>query len=790
MVEVEIDGQKVEVPEGSVVMHAATAAGVYVPHFCYHKKLSIAANCRMCLVDIEKAPKPMPACATPVTAGMKVQTKSEKAVKAQQSVMEFLLINHPLDCPICDQGGECQLQDLAVGYGGSASKYSDEKRVVFHKSMGPLISSEEMSRCIHCTRCVRFGQEIAGVMELGMAGRGEHSEIMSFLGESVDSELSGNMIDVCPVGALTSKPFRYSARTWELNRRKSVAPHDSLGSNIVVQIKNNKVMRVVPLENEAVNECWISDRDRFSYEGLNSEQRLQKPMIKQDGHWLEVDWPTAMNYAAHALSTIAADHGGAQISGLAAPTSTVEELFLFKKTLSALGSGNVDSRLRQSDFRLLNNASSAPWLGLPIAALSTVSRVLLIGSFLRKDHPLLAARLRGATKRGAQINTLHAVSDDPLMKITNHATAVPSAWANILIDVIRAICAQSSVAIPAAVATIVNAQTGLIQASAQAMASSMLSGAAGSTKAVLLGNAAVQHSEYSVLAVLAQTIADLSQASCGQIGEASNSVGAYLAGAVPDGSGMNAAQMAAKPTKAYFLMGVDPSLDHGAAAQMTAALEQAQTVVALTTYKSDELLALADCLLPIAPFTETSGTYVNAEGKAQSFNGVVKAAGDCRPAWKVLRVLAQTVGSKDVAFDSSEAVLEVALTGAAERLAKRFESSNIVSASSATSGFERISEVPIYAADALVRRSPSLQLTRDAKAPRVGLNPLDAAKLGLKDGDHVSISQAGASAKTVLTFGVDQGLAQGAVRIASGHTSTAALTAMTGSVTLAKVEKV
>jgi NADH-quinone oxidoreductase subunit G len=788
MVEVEIDGQKVEVPEGSVVMHAATAAGVYVPHFCYHKKLSIAANCRMCLVDIEKAPKPMPACATPVTAGMKVQTKSEKAVKAQQSVMEFLLINHPLDCPICDQGGECQLQDLAVGYGGSASKYSDEKRVVFHKSMGPLISSEEMSRCIHCTRCVRFGQEIAGVMELGMAGRGEHSEIMSFLGESVDSELSGNMIDVCPVGALTSKPFRYSARTWELNRRKSVAPHDSLGSNIVVQIKNNKVMRVVPLENEAVNECWISDRDRFSYEALNSEQRLTKPMIKQDGHWLEVDWTTAMNYAAHALSTISADHSGAQISGLASASSTVEELFLFKKTLAALGSGNVDTRLRQSDFRLSNNANSAPWLGLPVASLSTISRVLLIGSFLRKDHPLLSARLRGATKRGAQINTVHAVSDDLLMKITHHAAVLPSAWKNTLVDIIKVICAQTSVAIPTSVAAIVNAQTTPIDSIAQAMATSLLSGVAGA-KAVLLGNAAVQHAEYSVLASLAQAIADLLQASCGQIGEAANSVGSYLAGALPEVGALNAAQMVAKPTKAYLLMGVDPSLDHGAGAQMTAALEQAQTVVALTTYKSEELLALADCLLPIAPFTETSGTYVNAEGKAQSFNGVVKALGDCRPAWKVLRVLAQTVGSKDVGFDSSEAVREAALAGAEQRLAKRYESSNAPFVNTSSQGFERIAEVPIYSADALVRRSPALQLTRDAKAPRIGLNPLDAAKLGVKEGDHVSISQSGTSQKAVLAVGFDHGLAQGAARIASGHPSTVGLTSMSGNVSLARVEK-
>ncbi|MES1163409.1 MAG: NADH-quinone oxidoreductase subunit NuoG, partial [Rhizobacter sp.] len=348
MVELEIDGKKVEITEGSMVMHAADKAGTYIPHFCYHKKLSIAANCRMCLVDIEKAPKPMPACATPVTQGMIVRTKSEKAIKAQQSVMEFLLINHPLDCPICDQGGECQLQDLAVGYGGSSSRYEEEKRVVFHKDVGPLISMEEMSRCIHCTRCVRFGQEVAGVMELGMIHRGEHSEITTVLGETVDSELSGNMIDICPVGALTSKPFRYSARTWELSRRKSVSPHDSTGANRIVQVKGNQVMRVVPLENDDVNECWIADRDRFSYEALNLDDpltgRLTQPMVKQGGQWQAVSWEAALDYVARGLQGIKDEHGAASLGALASPHSTVEELYLLARLMRELGSDNVDHR--------------------------------------------------------------------------------------------------------------------------------------------------------------------------------------------------------------------------------------------------------------------------------------------------------------------------------------------------------------------------------------------------------------------------------------------------------------
>jgi NADH-quinone oxidoreductase subunit G len=429
MVEIEIDGNKVEVTEGSTVMVAANQIGIYIPHFCYHKKLSIAANCRMCLVEVEKAPKPLPACATPVTAGMKVITNSERAIKAQKGVMEFLLINHPLDCPICDQGGECQLQDLAMGYGGSASRYTEEKRVVFHKSIGPLISAEEMSRCIHCTRCVRFGQEIAGVMELGMAGRGEHSEILSFVGRGVESELSGNMIDVCPVGALTSKPFRYSARTWELQRRKSVSAHDSLGSNLVVQVKNNAVMRVLPLENEAINECWLSDRDRFSYEALGSPERLLRPRLKQDGQWREVDWQVALDYAAHALSAVKASHGPAAIGALATPQASLEELSLMAGLMRGLGSENIDFRARIADATLAVGLQGAPWLGLPIESVKGLERIVLVGSFLRKDHPLLASRVRAAVKRGARVAVLNAATDDLLMPIASRWLLAPSQWA-------------------------------------------------------------------------------------------------------------------------------------------------------------------------------------------------------------------------------------------------------------------------------------------------------------------------------------------------------------------------
>jgi NADH-quinone oxidoreductase subunit G len=505
-----------------MVMDAANRIGTYIPHFCYHKKLSIAANCRMCLVEVEKAPKPLPACATPVTAGMIVRTHSEKAVKAQKDVMQFLLINHPLDCPICDQGGECQLQDLAVGYGPSASRYQEEKRVVHAKDAGPLISMKEMSRCIHCTRCVRFGQEIAGVMEFGMLNRGEHAEITTFVNNSVDSELSGNMIDLCPVGALTSKPFRYSARTWELSRRKSVSPHDSLGANLIVQVKGSKVMRVLPLENEAVNECWLSDRDRFAYEGLNSDERLTAPMIKQDGKWQETDWQTALEYVAHGLRNIRHEHGADSIAALATPYSTIEELSLLQKVVRGLGSENVDFRLRQTDA--ITDRSFTPWLGMSIDAVSHLKRVLVVGSFLRKDHPLLAAKLRAAVRHGAQVSLLHATDDDLLMPLANKLIAAPSDWLALLGEVAVAVAQSKQIDAPAELAQLQPSPT------AKQIAAGLMSG---EPRAILLGNAVAQHPQASQLHALAQWITTHTNAQLGYLTEAANTVGGYLAQALP-----------------------------------------------------------------------------------------------------------------------------------------------------------------------------------------------------------------------------------------------------------------
>ncbi len=700
MVEIELDGKKVEVPPGSMVMHAAEKAGTYIPHFCYHKKLSIAANCRMCLVDVEKAPKPMPACATPVTQGMIVRTKSDKAIKAQQSVMEFLLINHPLDCPICDQGGECQLQDLAVGYGGSGSRYEEEKRVVFHKDVGPLISMEEMSRCIHCTRCVRFGQEVAGVMELGMSHRGEHAEIETFLGDTVDSELSGNMIDICPVGALTSKPFRYSARTWELSRRKSVSPHDSTGANLIVQVKNHKVMRVVPLENEVVNECWIADRDRFSYEAVNSEERLTSPMLKQGGEWKTVDWQTALEYVANGLKQVKADHGAAAIGLLASPHSTLEELALAGALVRGLGSQNIDARLRHADFSNTAPTGAARWLGLPIASLSTLQRVLVIGSNLRKDHPLFAQRIRQAQRKGAQVNVLNAVAQDWAMPVKNTVLADSGLWVSALAGIAAAIGAETGAAAPV---------SGEATDAHRAVAKSLLGG---EQKAILLGNAAAHHAKAASLLALANWIAQQTGATVGYLSEAANTVGAQLVNAVPGQGGLNAGQMLVGQLKAAILLNTEPAQDTAVGATGLAA---AGMVVTLSPFKTN--LDVSDVLLPIAPFTETSGSFVNAEGRLQGFHAVVRPLGDTRPAWKVLRVLGNLLDLPGFDADSSQAVLAAALPGVSNgAVVDAARLSNASSAAIDTSPAEVAPCVAsIYQLDGLVRRSTALQLTADAR---------------------------------------------------------------------------
>ena len=792
MTNIEIDGKQVAVPKGGTVMDGARQLGIYIPHFCYHKKLSIAANCRMCLVQVEKAPKPLPACSTPAVEGMKVSTHSAQAVTAQKGVMEFLLINHPLDCPICDQGGECQLQDLSVGYGASASRYTEPKRVVVNKNLGPLISTD-MTRCILCTRCVRFGQEIAGIMELGMAGRGEHAEILTFVGNTVDSELSGNMIDLCPVGALVSKPFRYSARTWELSRRKSVSPHCGLGSNLVVQIKQNRVMRVLPRENEEINECWLSDKERFSYEGLNSEERLTTPMIKRDGQWQECDWQTALEFVATGLKAAKEKYGAQSIGALASAHSTVEELYLLQKLIRGLGSGNVDHRLRQSDFRADSQLQGAPWLGIKIAGISQLKSALVIGSTLRKDHPLIAQRLRQAVKQGAQLNLINPVDDDLLTKVTNQAIVAPAAMAAMLAQVLKAAAELKAVEVPDAAKNAVSSIS--VTDTARAIATSLIDN---KPAAIFLGNLAQHHPQYADIHVLAQHIAQITEASFGVLGEAANSVGAYLAGAVPGDSsqtgGSNAAQMlgmstATAPCRAYVLMNLEAEFDSHNPQQALKTLAAAELVVMLSAYKKHAAgVDYADVLLPIAPFTETSGTFVNTEGRAQSFNGVVAPLGDARPAWKVLRVLGNLLQLDGFDYETPEQVRAEIFPAGSDintRLDNRLDNFVIAKIGQTGAGLQRIGEIPIYQADPIVRRAESLQRTHDAAAPAAWMPGALLDRLGVRAGDTVKVKQG--DGEVLLPAARDDKLPANCVRVASAHPLTMALGAMFGDITVEKL---
>lgn len=776
MVELTIDGIKLEASEGSMVIQAAQDAGVYVPHFCYHKKLSIAANCRMCLVDVEKAPKPLPACATPVTNGMVVRTRSEKAIAAQKSVMEFLLINHPLDCPVCDQGGECQLQDLAVGYGGSESRYEEEKRVVVAKEMGPLISTEAMQRCIHCTRCVRTGEEIAGLQEVGMLNRGEHAEITTFVGRAVESELSGNMIDVCPVGALLSKPFHFKARTWELARRHSVSPHDSLGANLVVQSKMDRVLRVVPFENEAVNECWISDRDRFSYTGLYTEDRLTHPMIRgSDGSWREASWSDALQHVVAAMNAIREKFGADQIGGLGSPTATTEELALLARLMRALGSENVDFRLRQIDARLDQALAGTPWLGMPVTQLNELDRVLVVGSFLRKDHPLMAQRLRQAVKAGAQVSFIDSAADDPhFAHIHQRMTVAPSQIANAVAEVAVALAEAAGQTAPVEFAGV------QVSAEARRIAESLSSG---EKVAVFLGNMVVSSDNASVIAANAAEVAKAAKATLGWLTAGGNTVGGYLANAVPANGALTAEQMLAQSLRSYIVLHTEPAFDSDYGARAVETLKAAALSVALTPFRS-AAEEWADVMLPIAPFTETSGSFVNAEGRVQSFKGAAAPLGETRPGWKVLRVLGNLFQLDGFDDETSESVRDSVLAAGIEpRLNNAINAKPALVA--AAEGLERVTDVPIYRSDALVRRAEPLQQTPASVLPTARMNAATLAKLSLADGDSVRVRSA--QGETVLPVQLDDTVALGSVRIATAFAETASLGSSFGQLTVERV---
>lgn len=760
MVELTIDGKTVSVPEGSMVMHAATELGVFVPHFCYHKKLSIAANCRMCLVEVEKMPKAVPACATPVTNGMVVHTCSAKAVAAQKAVMEFLLINHPLDCPICDQGGECQLQDLAVGYGQTETRYSEEKRVVFHKDLGPLVSAQEMSRCIQCTRCVRFGEEIAGIMELGMINRGEHSEITTFMSHSVSSELSGNAIDLCPVGALTSKPFRYHARTWELARRYSISPHDSVGANLVVQVKNDQVMRVVPFENEAVNECWISNRDRWSYEGLNAEDRLTVPMIKgDDGVWREASWTDALTATTQALSRIKDTQGADKIAALATEYATVEEYALLARVLRGLGSDNIDARLQMTDGAYDDIRQGVPWLGTAIADLNQADRIVVIGSDMRQEHPLLTQRIRQAAKQGCVVTLLDCDGNDPYIKPLHQITVAPAQLAQAVADLTQAV-AQ-------------NAQNEF-SATAQALRG-------GERVLVLLGNFAMGMPNASELVSQAQDLATALGGKLGFMTAGANTVGAYLAGAVPMQGGLNLPQMLNAELGAFLVLHAEPLLDAQEGQKLVQKLSQAFSI-ALTSYRS-AAQDWAKIMLPVSPFTETSGTFVNAEGRAQSFKGVVPPPGQSRPAWKVLRVLGNILKIENCEDESSESVRDSVLSKGFETRLNNTVSS--VALKPVVSRLQRVADTPVYRTDAMVRRSEPLQEDKCSALPKAYMNQQVLTAHGLVSGDQVKVSSEQGS--VVLEAALLATLPDNTVKIAQSFAHTAVLGNATTSLKLERV---
>ncbi|MDR0250813.1 MAG: NADH-quinone oxidoreductase subunit NuoG [Burkholderiales bacterium] len=776
----EINGKPVQMPPGSTVMDAAQALKVFIPHFCYHKKLSIAASCRMCLVQVEKIPKPVPACATPVSEGMKVWTRSEVALTAQQSVMEFLLINHPLDCPICDQGGECQLQDVAVGYGKGRSQYHETKRVVPGKDLGPLVSAAEMSRCIQCTRCVRFGDEIAGQMELGMIRRGDRAEIVPFIGETVESELSGNMIDLCPVGALTSKPFRYQARNWELSRRKSISPHDALGANLIVQLKRHQVVRVQPFENEAINECWLSDRDRFSYEALNSESRLTRPLVKKNGTLMEADWQEALPLAAARLKNIMERDGGEALGVLISPHATLEEAALMSRLARALGCDNIDHRLRQQDFSQDSYSPHVSWLGMPIADVSQLKSVLFIGSFLRHDQPLLAARVRRAARHGAAVSSLHSAHADWHLPLTHEKVVPPSQLVTALATLVVAAHREAKVA--QALPEVLREVRALKKASEKDATIVRTLLEAPERAAIFLGSFAQQHEHAALLHALAQRLADCTRATLGVLPEAANSVGLALAGAQPQTHGLNARTMLEKPRKAYVLLHTEAPFDIAQGGTALAALRQADFVLSLSPFRPAEEGVLPDIVLPIAPFTETSGTFINMEGRVQSFHGVAPLLGETRPGWQVIAALAELldqpfaettpeavrvscVPSMDNITDSIKARLSNHTDRALQTLPK----------TEAKQTVERVAGVPIYHSDPLVRRAASLQRTVLAATPRVTMNAALAARLNLVKDGAVRIRQGEGETEitAVLPWVCDETLLSDTVRFDMAHPLTA-----------------
>ncbi len=707
---IEVNGIELDARPGQMLIEVTDAADIYVPRFCYHRHLSVAASCRMCLVEVEKAPKALPACATPVTDGMKVFTKSAAAIDAQKSVMEFLLINHPLDCPICDQGGECELQDIAMGYGRGISRYSESKRVVQDENLGPLISTD-MTRCILCTRCVRFGREIAGIQELGTMGRGDRTVIGTFIEKSVDHELSGNIIDLCPVGALNNKPYRFSARAWEMVQLPTIAPHDCLGSNLNAHVMGGKLKRIVPRTNDAINETWLADRDRFSCESIYADDRLGIPMIRDQGGLRESTWEEALDIAAEGLRRV-----GSNLSTLVSPSATTEEGYLLGRLVRHLGAANIDHRLRRQDFRNQDNDPLYPSLGMSIADVETLGAVCVVGSNLRKEVPLLAHRVRKAALAGAKVSFVNTTRDDYLFDVD--ATLVAT-------DLVAELGALVSAAGGQGTSGDAHSNTATVLRDAD-------------TAAIFIGQIGMRHPRFAEIRALAAELARLTGAQLGFISEGANSAGLSLAGVLPqrgiagtavETSGSTAADILANPTQGLLLFGVEPEFDCANGAAGLRAVEAAEFVVACTPFLDETLKKHADVILPVATFAETSGTFVNAAGDWQSFGGVAMPFGESRPGWKVLRVLGNLIELPECEYESSDDIRdELKAVAGTARPDNQFSGS--VPAGATDQDASQALDVPMYRIDALVRRAHSLQLTRDGQS--AGLPPEQEAAGGRK----------------------------------------------------------
>lgn len=737
-IEIELDGIKVKAQENENLLEVSLKNGRYIPHFCYHKKLSIAANCRMCLVEVEKAPKPIPACATKIADGMKVFTNSKLASEAQKGVMEFLLINHPLDCPICDQGGECQLQDLAMDYGKDATRFEEKKRVVVDENLGSLIQTN-MTRCIQCSRCVRFTDEIAGYQELGMYYRNNHVRVMSFLERSLDSEISGNVIDLCPVGALTSKPFLYKARNWELSRRKSISSHDSLGSNLLVNIdKYYKVVRVLPLENEEINECWISDRDRFAYNGLYNEQRVVSPMVKQDGKWQSVSWEIAIEYVSRTIYQIIQEQGKDNIGVIASPNSTLEELYLLQKLMLTLGIENLDHRINQTDFSL-EKQKITNYLGSSIVSLASADHILLLSTNLRKDQPLLAQRLRQSTKHNTVIDSISMVNEDFLFKTESDVLVSIDDFQLYLLNLLYVACEVTGK--QSIIATSFVEGLAVSKDSIKLIVNNLLK----AKSFILFGKLIESMENYSDILFILQELSKITGAKIGLIPSFSNSVGASIIEFLPFGkhnfnrqeitteivevdrmqkehykNGLNIKEMLEKKLKSYILFNVELDKDYPDKDLVMKALNAALSVIIFSPYVNSNMLEYADVILPIATSYETSGTFINCEGKIQSFNGSTRPYELSRPAWKLIRVLANQFGFANFNQDNINQLreemfdvmnnYETKLVSSLE-VSKHLENVTLKKSEKIT----MLSLNNIYNNDSIVRRSKPLQETALAK---------------------------------------------------------------------------